>query len=90
MRWKSYMVICEFPSWFSVLSSIYRMFGKNRTIDKVDATMAAVNEQRELANEIAETIATPLYTDGIDDVCSQTYSSIITDFFVLRMNWNGN
>lgn len=63
------------------------MFGKNRTIDKVDATMAAVNEQRELANEIAETIATPLYTNEIDDVCSQTYSSsIITDFFVLRMN----
>ena len=49
--------------------------------------MAAVNEQRELANEIAETIATPLYTNEIDDVCSQTYSSsIITDFFVLRMN----
>jgi len=37
------------------------------TIDKVDATMAAVNEQRELANEIAETIATPLYTNEIDD-----------------------
>ncbi|KAF8812393.1 hypothetical protein BYT27DRAFT_6417272 [Phlegmacium glaucopus] len=39
----------------------------NLTMDKVDATMAAVNEQRELANEIAETIATPLYTDAIDD-----------------------
>jgi len=39
----------------------------NLTMDKVDATMAAVNEQRELANEIADTIATPLYTDGIDD-----------------------
>lgn len=37
------------------------------TMDKVDATMAAVNEQRELANEIAETIATPLYTTEIDD-----------------------
>jgi len=39
----------------------------NLTMDKVDATMAAVNEQRELANEIAETIATPLYTTEIDD-----------------------
>jgi len=39
----------------------------NLTMDKVDATMAAVNEQRELANEIAETIATPLYTTDIDD-----------------------
>jgi charged multivesicular body protein 4A/B len=50
-------------------------------MDKVDATMAAVNEQRELANEIADTIATPLYTTEIDDVCSfRAYSSsIITD-----------
>jgi len=39
----------------------------NLTMDKVDATMAAVNEQRELANEIADTIATPLYTTEIDD-----------------------
>ena len=46
--------------------------------------MAAVNEQRELANEIAETIATPLYTDVIDDVCSsRAYSlSIVTDIFI--------
>ena len=53
-------------------------------MDKLDATMAAVNEQRELANEIADTIATPLYTTEIDDVCSpQAYSSsIITDFYV--------
>ena len=54
-------------------------------MDKVDATMAAVNEQRELANEIADTIATPLYTTEIDDVCfPRTYSSsIIADFFCL-------
>jgi hypothetical protein len=52
-------------------------------MDKVDATMAAVNEQRELANEIADTIATPLYTTEIDDVCSsRAYSSsTITEFF---------
>ena len=52
-------------------------------MDKVDATMAAVNEQRELANEIADTIATPLYTTEIDDVCSsRAYSSsIVADLF---------
>lgn len=41
-----------------------------RTMDKVDATMAAVNEQRELANEIGETIANPIYGDtNVDEVC---------------------
>ena len=40
-----------------------------RTMDKVDATMASVNEQRELANEIGETIANPIYGDmSVDDV----------------------
>ncbi|KAF5388256.1 hypothetical protein D9615_000367 [Tricholomella constricta] len=34
-------------------------------INKVDATMATVNEQRELANEIAESLANPLY-GGMD------------------------
>lgn len=38
------------------------------TMDKVDATMSAVNEQRELANEIAETISGPLYTPEYDEV----------------------
>lgn len=31
-----------------------------RTVQKVDDTMAAINEQRELANEIADTISQPL------------------------------
>ena len=34
-------------------------------MDKVDATMANVNEQRELANEIAEALSNPL-TVGVD------------------------
>jgi len=34
-------------------------------MDKVDSTMNAVNEQRELANEIAETLANPIYA-GVD------------------------
>lgn len=37
-------------------------------MDKVDATMTTVNEQRELANEIAETISGPLYTPEYDEV----------------------
>jgi len=40
----------------------------NLTIDKVDATMNKVNEQRELANEIAELIASPAYgTADVDE-----------------------
>lgn len=37
------------------------IFILSRTMDKVDSTMNAVNEQRELANEIAETLANPIY-----------------------------
>ncbi|PFH46171.1 hypothetical protein AMATHDRAFT_70438 [Amanita thiersii Skay4041] len=39
----------------------------NLNIDKVDATMAAVHEQRELANEIADTISQPLGVDLDED-----------------------
>jgi hypothetical protein len=40
-----------------------------RTIDKVDATMSSVNEQRELANEVAEAISNPVYGNmDIDEV----------------------
>ncbi|KAH8830785.1 Snf7-domain-containing protein [Flagelloscypha sp. PMI_526] len=39
----------------------------NMTMDKVDATMNAVNEQRELANEIADTISNPIYGDMLDE-----------------------
>jgi hypothetical protein len=45
-----------------------------RDMDKVDATMSAVNEQRELANEIAEAISNPMYGDGLaDDVSIPAY-----------------
>jgi hypothetical protein len=41
----------------------------HRTMDKVDATMATVNEQRDLANEIADTISNPMYGNAdIDEV----------------------
>jgi hypothetical protein len=46
------------------------LFGLTRTMDEVDATMSAVNEQRELANEIAEAISNPLQGDPIDEVRS--------------------
>ncbi|KAJ7591119.1 Snf7-domain-containing protein [Mycena floridula] len=36
----------------------------NMTVDKVDATMAAVNEQRAVADEIADIIANPAYGSG--------------------------
>jgi charged multivesicular body protein 4A/B len=40
-----------------------------RTMDKVDATMNKVNEQRELANEIADAISNPVGSMAdIDDV----------------------
>ena len=41
------------------------MTSETRTPDKVDATMAAINEQREIANEISEAISNPLNA-GID------------------------
>ena len=38
-------------------------------MDKVDATMATVNEQRELANEVAEAISNPMYSGAeLDEV----------------------
>ena len=45
-------------------------------MDKVDATMAAINEQRELADDIAETIAHPLSMPDIDEVCFPLESTL--------------
>ncbi|KAF8076332.1 Snf7-domain-containing protein [Lyophyllum atratum] len=46
-------------------SDALKVIHGNLDMNKVDATMAAVNEQRELANEIAEALANPL-TSGVD------------------------
>lgn len=46
-------------------SDALKVIHGNLTMDKVDSTMNAVNEQRELANEIAETLANPIYA-GVD------------------------
>jgi len=42
-------------------SDALRVIHGNLTMDRVDATMATVNEQRELANEIADAISNPAY-----------------------------
>ena len=72
-----------FPVSLSNVLIIYKKQINNRTLDKVDTTINALNEQRELANEIAEAIANPVNLD-IDEVCSSRVysSSIITDFFL--------
>jgi len=49
-------------------SDALKVIHGNLTMDKVDATMATVNEQRELANEVAEAISNPMYGNAdIDD-----------------------
>ncbi|CAA7259716.1 unnamed protein product [Cyclocybe aegerita] len=42
-------------------SDALKVIHGNLTLDKVDSTMNAVNEQRELANEVAEALANPVY-----------------------------
>jgi hypothetical protein len=39
-----------------------------RTIDKVESTMADIEDQRQLADEIARAIATPSGADALDEV----------------------
>lgn len=39
-----------------------------RSVQKVDETMAAINEQREVANEIADLISNPTGVDSLADV----------------------
>lgn len=50
----------------------------HRTMDKVDATMAAVGEQRELANEVAEAISNPMHAGfDLDEVSGLTPITIL-------------
>ncbi|KAL0949770.1 hypothetical protein HGRIS_009809 [Hohenbuehelia grisea] len=42
-------------------SDALKVIHGNLTMDKVDATMSTVAEQRELANEVAEAISNPMY-----------------------------
>ncbi|KAG6817445.1 hypothetical protein H0H87_008613 [Tephrocybe sp. NHM501043] len=48
-------------------SDALKVIHGNLDIDKVDATMAMVNEQRELANEIATSLANPIGQDTMDE-----------------------
>ncbi|KAF8165392.1 Snf7-domain-containing protein [Crassisporium funariophilum] len=52
-------------------SDALKVIHGNLTIDRVDATMAAVNEQRELANEIAESLSNGYAAQEVDEVCSE-------------------
>jgi charged multivesicular body protein 4A/B len=56
--------MCVQPSRTAPLSSLIHLLGY-RTMDKVDATMTAINEQREIANEISELISNPVNA-GLD------------------------
>ncbi|KAF9058125.1 Snf7-domain-containing protein [Panaeolus papilionaceus] len=47
-------------------SDALKVIHGNLTMDKVDATMQQVNEQRELANEIGEVLSNPMYGSGMD------------------------
>jgi charged multivesicular body protein 4 len=46
-------------------SAALKVIHGNMTIDKVDSTMASINEQRDLANEIADSLANPMNA-GVD------------------------
>ncbi|PPQ85872.1 hypothetical protein CVT26_004002 [Gymnopilus dilepis] len=48
-------------------SDALKVIHGNMNLDKVDATMNAVNEQRELANEIAEALSNPIYGVEVDE-----------------------
>ena len=54
-------------------------------MDRVDATMNSINEQRELANEISEAISNPL-NSGFDLDEVRASSSVSLSMFVLCVN----
>lgn len=55
----------------------------SRTIDKVDATIEAINAQREIANEISEAISNPMGAGlEIDDV------SFLYALQILHLTWD--
>ena len=56
-------------------------------MDKVDATMAAVNEQRELANEVAEAISNPM--SGTMDIDEVSAATLINCLHELTTWWEG-
>lgn len=56
-----------------------------RTIDEVDKQISAVNEQMELANEIAEAIANPVASLDIDEVSRHSYPSTSRPHFLFNL-----
>lgn len=58
-----------------------------RDVDKVDATMAAVNEQRAVADEIADIISNPVYGNtNIDEVSHTLHGTLSKANRFSRMN----
>jgi len=68
-------------------SDALKVIHGNITLDKVDTTINALNEQRELANEIAEAIANPVNDLGIDeDELKQELEDLQQDELNERLN----
>lgn len=57
---------------------------RTRTMDKVDATMTTITEQRELANEIAEAISGPMFTEQFDEVWLVLRTVVFSDILTVR------
>jgi charged multivesicular body protein 4 len=67
-------------------SDALKVIHGNITLDKVDTTINALNEQRELANEIAEAIANPVNLDIDEDELKQELEDLQQDELNERLN----
>jgi len=67
-------------------SDALKVIHGNITLDKVDTTINALNEQRELANEIAEAIANPVNLDIDEDELKQQLEDLQQDELNDRLN----
>jgi len=67
-------------------SDALKVIHGNITLDKVDTTINALNEQRELANEIAEAIANPVNLDIDEDELKEELAELQQDELNERLN----
>jgi len=67
-------------------SDALKVIHGNITLDKVDTTINALNEQRELANEIAEAIANPVHFDLDEEELKQELEDLQQDELNERLN----
>ena len=62
-----------------------------RTIDKVDTTMADIQEQTQLANEVSEAISTNTYAGvDIDEVCHYPFTCPMVPSYLHRKSSKPN